>query len=86
MALAEYEQIVEFSFNPKQEKFVIRFLDGRSYGLEVINLPKKLQTKKPAWSEAYLSGKRDAIVVLAASGKEVREIPSFIIHSKGKEL
>lgn len=83
---AEYESIVEFSFNPKQEKFVVRFLDGKSYALEVTALPKKMQTKKPDWENAYLSGSRDAIVIIAANNKEVREIPAFVIHSKGKEV
>lgn len=82
----EYEQIVEFSYNAKQEKFVIRFLDGKSYSLDISSLPKKLQTKKPAWEEAYLSGAKDAIVTTAGNGKEVREIPSFMIHAKGKEV
>lgn len=82
----EYEHIVEFSFNPKQEKFVVRFLDGKSYVLEITALPKKMQTKKPAWKDAYLSGSRDAIITVAGNGKEVREIPAFIIHAKGKEV
>lgn len=80
----EYEHIVEFSFIPKQEKFVVRFLDGKSYSLEISALPKKMQTKKPAWGEAYLSGGKDTIIAIA--GKEVREIPAFMIHSKGKEI
>lgn len=82
----EYEYIVEFSFNPKQEKFVVRFLDGKSYALEISALPKKMQTKKPSWGTAYLSVSRDAIVTVAANGNEVREIPAFMIHSKGKEV
>jgi len=41
---------------------------------------------KPVWEEAYLSGSRDAITVVAGNGKEIREVPAFIIHSKGKEL
>ena len=82
----EYEHIVEFSFNPKQEKFVVRFLDGKSYALEISALPKKMQTKKPDWGNSYLSGKKDAIVTVAGNGKEVREIPAFIIHAKGKEV
>jgi len=82
----EYEHIVEFSFNPRPEKFVVRFLDGKSYVLEVSALPKKMQTKKPAWKDAYLSVSKDAIVTTAGNGKEVREIPAFIIHAKGKEV
>lgn len=82
----EYEHIVEFSFIPKQEKFVVRFLDGKTYSLKVCALPKKMQTKKPAWEEAYLSGTRDTIITLTGNGKEVREIPAFMIHSKGKEV
>lgn len=84
--LQEYEYIVEFSFNPKQEKFVVRFLDGKSYALDISSLPKKMQTKKPAWEETYLSGSRNALVTVAGNGKEIREIPAFIIHAKGKEV
>lgn len=82
----EYEHIVEFSFNPKQEKFVVRFLNGKSYALEISALPKKMQTKKPEWENAYLSGAKDAIITVAGNGKEIREIPAFIIHAKGKEV
>ncbi len=82
----EYEHIVEFSFNPKQEKFVVRFLDGKSYAIEITALPKKMQTKKPVWAEAYLSGSRDAIVTVTGNGNEVREIPAFMIHAKGREV
>ncbi|MHA2279523.1 MAG: hypothetical protein ACXAC5_01340 [Promethearchaeota archaeon] len=80
----EYECIVEFSFNPKQERFVVRFLDGKSYALDIIDLPKKMQTKKPAWEDTYLAGNKSALVIEA--GKEIREIPAFMIHSKGKEV
>jgi len=82
----DYEHIVEFSFNLRQKKFVVRFLDGKSYSLEVSSLPKKMQSKKPTWEESYLSGSKDAIVTSANNGKEVREIPSFVIHAKGKEV
>ncbi len=84
MTILEYEHIVEFSFIPKSQKFVVRFLDGSSYSLVVNNLPPKFKTKKPTWEEAYLSPGRNSIVVIA--GKEVREIPSHIIHAKGTEL
>lgn len=80
----EYERIVEFSYSPKHERFVFRFLDGSSYSLDIINLPKKLQTRKPEWEEAYLSG--DKSVLFVHVKKEVREIPAFLIHSKGKPL
>lgn len=81
---AEYEHIVEFSFNPKQNSFVVRFLDGKSCVVEVINLPKKLQTKKPEWDKAVLSADKTAICFQA--GNEIREIPAYIIHSKGTEV
>lgn len=82
--MEEFEHIIEFSFNCRQSKFVIRFLDGKAYALDVADLPQKMQTKKPGWEEAYLSANRNALIVQA--GKEVREIPSHMIHSKGKEL
>lgn len=80
--MVEYQSICEFSFNKKLEQFVVRFLSGESYVLSVCNLPKKLQTKKPKWEEAYLSDSQEAILVLA--GNDVREIPAHIIHSRGK--
>lgn len=82
----EYEHIVEFSFNPKQKKFVVRFLDGKGYSLEISALPKKIQTKKPDWGNAYLSGSHDAIITVTGNGSELREIPAFTIHAKGKEI
>ena len=82
--MEEYEHIIEFSFNSRQNKFVVRFLDGKAYALNLADLPQKMQTKKPVWEEAYLSSQKTALIVQA--GKEVREIPSHMIHSKGKEL
>ena len=80
----EFEIIVEFSFNPKQECLVFRFLDGKSYYLNIKDLPKKLQTKKPEWESCYLSANKTCLIFHA--GKEIREIPAFIIHSKGNEM
>ena len=82
--MREFEKIVEFSFLPKYSKFVVRFLDGRNYTLETEKLPKKMQTKKPDWENAYLSGNKTSIQFRA--GNEIREIPSHVIHSKGSEM
>lgn len=82
--MQEYERIVEFSFNPKEERFVIRFLDGSSYSLGITDLPKKMQTKKPKWEDAALSDDRVAIMVNV--GNEVRIIPSHMIHARGQVL
>ncbi len=84
MPIEEYEYIVEYSYNPRQEKFVVRFLDGKSYAILTSDFPKKMQSKKPAWEEASLSGDKGSLSVIA--GNEVREIPAYLIHSKGKEL
>lgn len=84
MPLKEFEQIVEFSFNVKTECFVVRFLDGSSYAITTSDLPKKMQTKKPAWGDATLSHDKSSILVQA--GDELRLIQSHIIHSKGKLL
>lgn len=84
MPIEEYEYIVEYSYNPRQDKFVVRFLDGRSYSILVTDLPKKMQSKKPAWGEASLAVDKSSLSVIA--GDEVREIPAYLIHSKGKEL
>lgn len=80
----DYEQIVEFSFNEKAANFVVRFLDGESYVLDASNLPRKLQTKKPNWKKCIVSPGRGAL--LLQMEKEIREIPSFLIHSKGRKI
>lgn len=80
----EFERVVEYSFNPKSECFVVRFLDGSSYLLSVADLPKKMQTKKPGWEYAVLNEERTAIIVQA--GDDLRQIPSHVIHSRGKLL
>lgn len=82
--MEEFERIVEYSFNPKSDNFVVRFLDGSSYTLSISDLPKKLQTKKPAWEEAGLNDDHSALLVTA--GKDVRVIPSHVIHARGKVL
>ena len=80
--IKEFEKIVEYCYNPKHSKFVVRFLDGSSYALKITDLPPKLQTRKPKWEETILS--EDNKSLLAPSGKAMKEIPSHIIHSKGK--
>ena len=80
----EFERIVEYSYNPKQACFVVRFLDGSSYVLDTSNLPKKMQTKKPEWEESTLNADRCAILVHA--GEDLRIIPAHIIHARGKAL
>ncbi len=80
----EYEVIVEYSFNPKTELFVVRFLSGESYALKVNELPKKMCTKKPDWERTRLSDDKKAII-FEASGEE-RQLIAPVIHSKGKLL
>lgn len=84
MVCEEYEQIVEFSFNSKQERFVVRFLNGKSYSLDITDLPKKMQTKKPSWDETKMSLNRNALLVVV--GRDIREIPAHMIHARGREL
>ena len=80
----EFERIVDFCFIVKQSKFVVRFLDGSTCALETADLPKKMQTKKPQWEDAYLSRDQSSLVVRA--GKDLRYVKSHIIRSKGKEI
>ena len=82
--MTEYERIVEYSFNKKQETFVVRFLSGESYALNITNLPKKMLTKKPDWENSYLSDNQDSIIFPA--GKDLRMIAAHVIHSRGKLL
>jgi hypothetical protein len=80
----EYELIKEYCYHEKQSSFVVRFLDGSSYTIKISDLPKKLQTKKPIWTETSLSTAKTSLVVRA--GNDYREIPSHIIHARGKLL
>jgi hypothetical protein len=82
--MQEYEIIVEFSFNSKQDSYVVRFLSGESYVLKTTDLPKKLRTRSPEWDKAVLSTTKSALIVKA--GNEIRELPAHIIHSRGKLL
>jgi len=78
----EFENIVEYCYHTKHQKFVVRFLDGSSYTLKITDLPPKLQTRKPTWEEAILSPMKSSLVVPCGSG--AKEIPSHLIHSRGK--
>jgi len=80
----EYAHIVEFSYNPREEQFVIRFLDNSSYVLKIVDLPKKFQTKKPKWRESKLSSDHSGIIIQA--GGDLRMIPFNIIHSRGVQV
>lgn len=82
--ITEFEQIVEFCYNCKEELFVVRFLNGESYTISVSNLPKKLQTKKPQWEHATLSTDKKSILVTA--GNDMRQIAAHIIHARGVQL
>lgn len=82
--IQEFERVVEYSYNEKSACFVVRFLDGSSYLLAIADLPKKMQTKKPEWEEAVLNEDKTAIIVQA--GDDLRQIPSHVIHSRGKLL
>ena len=82
--MEEYEFIVEYSFNVKQEVFVVRFLNGDSYALKVADLPKKMITKKPDWENAQISKDKNTLVYKA--GSDLRQILAHVIHSKGKLL
>lgn len=84
VSIPEYEIIVEFSFNSRQQIFVLRFLNGDSYALKVDNLPKKMLSKKPDWETARLNKEKNAL--LYDAGNEIRQILAHTIHSKGKLL
>ncbi len=81
----EYAYIVEFSFNLKEEQYVVRFLDNNSYVLKVDNLPKKMLTRKPQWEKARLSEDKTCLLV-PISREEERPIPFHVIHARGSEL
>ena len=80
----EFEIIVEFSWLAKQEKFVVRFLDGRAYSISIVDLPKHTQTKSPNWEDTFLSPKRNALQLIV--NKELREIPYHLIHAHGTPI
>ena len=78
----EYEIIVEFCYIERHKRLVVRFLDGSSCVLDISDLPKKLQTRKPDWTNTKVSSDRTALIVEV--GDSLREIPAHVIHSKGK--
>lgn len=80
----EYAVIVEYSYDPKNEQFVVRFLDNSSYVIKVTELPQKMQARKPDWENTVLSEKRDALMV--PSGAGYREIQFHVIHARGTLL
>ena len=82
--IEEIKKIVEFSYQPKLNQFVVRFLDGNTYALKTVDLPKKLQTRKPKWAEAVLSPSHSSIIFEA--GKDLRQIPFHTIHSRGRKI
>lgn len=84
MDYREYASIVEFSYNKREEQFVIRFLDNNSYVLKITELPKKMQTKKPKWEETRLSTDRGSLLVPV--GNDFRPIPFNVIHSRGVQV
>ena len=84
MIQEEFAKIVEYCFYPDPPKFVVRFLDGTSCLVAVHDLPKKYQTKRPAWDRARLSA--DKSTLLVRCGREIRRLPAHVIHSKGKEI
>lgn len=81
---SETNQIREYCFIPKQQRFVIRFLSGESFALSVNDLPKKLQSKKPKWEDARLS--EDQTYLIVAAGNDIRQIPARIVQTKGKVI
>ena len=84
MSNEEYTIIVEYSFNPRQQSFVVRFLNGESYSLKITDLPKKMLTKKPVWDSTHLNDSKTALIYNA--GEEMRQIMFHVIHSRGKKL
>lgn len=82
--MQDYECIVEYCYNSKQETFVIRFLNGDFYSLKISDLPKKMLTKKPDWENTKLSPEKNALIYEA--GGDLRQILAHTIHAKGKLL
>jgi hypothetical protein len=78
----EYEKIVEFSFNAKALNFVVRFLSGESYSMNVQDLPKAIQAKSPDWSSLKIDSRHSGFTVSCKGG--IMEIPAFVIHSRGR--
>jgi len=80
----DFEQIVEFSFQSRQQKFVVRFRDATTYIVAIDDLPKRLKTKNPDWENATLSDDKCSLVVVAKG--EERIIPAHLLHAHGKSI
>lgn len=84
----EQETIVEYSFNPKSSCFVVRFLDGSSFVLKILDLPKKVQfNKKLNWENTQLSSDKNSLFIPLLTQNDEGIILEFnTIRTKGKLL
>lgn len=88
--MREFETIVEFSYNEKQNAYVVRFLDGTLYIINIDNMPHKLKLKNQNidWSSAIISTDKKCLEITIPGKKKnsVLQIPSHIIHSRGDQI
>ena len=82
--MREFHTIVEYSYVPKKQIFIIRFLDGTCLRVPLEHLPKEYQNKKAEWQLSELNKDRTALFVKV--GKKKLEIPAFEFYSAGRTL
>lgn len=83
----EQETIVEYSFNSKSSCFVVRFLDGSSFVLNTLDLPKKVQfNKRLNWEGTQLTPEKKGLFVPLFIQNGGINIECNIIRAKGKLL
>ena len=79
------DRITEFSFNAKNNQFVVRFINSETYVLNIKKLPKNILTKNPDFSNCFLNPKQN-IIVFQAGTDIIRGISSIVVKTLGKEV
>jgi len=82
--LREFERIVDFSYHPRKEAFVCRFLSGETITLSVEDIPPPYYAKYAKWNESELNDDQTEIIVPTKRGE--KRIPYHIIHSNGTKM
>ena len=80
--MREFHTIVEYSYLPKKQLFIIRFLDGTCLRVPLEHLPKQYQNKSAEWQFAEPNKEKTALFVKV--GKKKVEIPAFEFYAAGK--
>lgn len=83
--MKEYQQFVEFSFDPWEMRYTAHFLDGSIRSVKIEDLPHKISKLKHHWEQAELSADRSMLLVQKKKSGKISEIPAYLFFARGKE-